>query len=170
MFPNDLHSAHARVHIGELSNIALLLEQDPTQIPQQIDYLVSLLEHATAHVEALNSNPILVEEAAGYRKALQQISEIATNGQRHVEKLRRQQAQQVQNGQAPEGGEIPGSADLDVKLRNRLAEHNVKMQVIRESAQLKMQLRLQEAQQKLALRDADVAAKIRATGALPDQV
>ena len=170
VFPNDIHSAHARVHLGELSSIAGLLEQDPTQIPQQIDYLVTLLEHTTAHVEALNDNPILVQEAAGFRKSLQQIGEIATNGQRHVEKLRRQQAQQTEAGQAPEGGQLPGSADLDVKLRNRLAEHNVKMQTIREAADLKMQLALQAAQQKLALRDAEVATKIRATGAIPDRV
>jgi hypothetical protein len=114
------------------------------------------LEHATQHVDAMSSDPTVKEEAAGNRKILSQLSEIVTNGAKHVEKLRRESEG---NPQQPQ---MEGSADSDLKIQQRIAENQLKLEHMREVANLKNQLRVEESLQKRALRDAETADKLAA--------
>ena len=164
VYPNDNHRVHSRVHIEELSSGVQAVETGQADIVSVIPGLVTLLEHATGHVELMGADPMLQEEAAANRQTLQQITETVTNGQKHIEKLRRQEARQMEQegGQPAPQGQMPNNAEFDVKLRNRLAEHAAKLQMMKEQSDLKLSLAVQDAQQKLALRDAETARKLSA--------
>lgn len=164
VWPNDNHTIHARVHIAALSQLVQAVEQGQADIVASVPGMVTALEHTTAHVEEMGADPTVQEEAAANRKILSQLTEVVTNSQKHVEKLRREEARQMEQsgGQPPEGGQLPGNEDMDVKLRNRLAEHQVKLDMLRQSAELKMQIRLAESQQKMALEDAKTARRLAA--------
>jgi len=159
VYPNDLHRVHAKVHLASLTEKVQGLNEGADDIVAVLPGLVTLMEHSTQHVEIMSSDPMLQEESAANRQALQQVTEVITNGARHVEKLQRQQAEQAQR-QPGQAGPPPGDADMGVKLQQRLAEHQVKMQMLQQQAQLKLSLRMQEAQQKLAIRDAEAAQKL----------
>lgn len=162
VYPNDNHRVHSRVHIEELSAGVQSINSGQADLANVIPGLVTLLEHTTGHVELMGADPMLQEEAAANRQALQQITETVVNGQKHIEKLRRQEARQMEqgDGQPPSQGQLPNNAEFDVKLRNRLAEHAAKLQMMKEQSDLKLSLAVQDAQQKLALRDAEIARKL----------
>lgn len=164
IYPNDNHRLHSQVHIAALSQGIQGIESGEADIMQVVPGLVTLLEHATAHVEAMGNDTMLAEEAAQNRKILSQINGTLVNAQRHVDKVRRQQ--EAQSGQQPQPGQPDPQEqqmrDFDVKLQSRLAEHAAKLQMLKEMGNLKLQLHLQEGQQKLALKDAETAQKLAA--------
>ena len=165
VYPNDNHRIHAQVHLQALSEGIQLIESGEGDIVSITPGLVTLMEHATQHVEAMGNDTMLAEEAAQNRKILSQINGTLVNAQRHIDKLRRQEARQMEKqGAQPQGaavdGPLPNNAEFDVKLQNRLAEHAAKLQMLKEQNELKLQLRLQEGQMKLALMDAERAKRI----------
>lgn len=154
VYPNDNHTVHSRTHIKALSQGVAGVQEGSADMVQILPGLVSLLEHATQHVEAMSTDPTVKEEAASNRKVLSQLSEVVTNGAKHVEKLRREGEGEAQ------GQQIGGSEDQDLKLQQRIAENQLKLQFMREQADLKMQLREKESMQKRALKDAETAQKL----------
>jgi hypothetical protein len=156
VYPNDNHTVHSRAHIQALSEGVAGVQESSADMVQILPGLVALLEHATQHVDAMSSDPTVKEEAAGNRKILSQLSEIVTNGAKHVEKLRRESEG---NPQQPQ---MEGSADSDLKIQQRIAENQLKLEHMREVANLKNQLRVEESLQKRALRDAETADKLAA--------
>jgi hypothetical protein len=154
VYPNDNHTVHSRTHINALSQGVAGVQEGSADMVQILPGLVSLLEHATQHVEAMSTDPTVKEEAASNRKVLSQLSEVVTNGAKHVEKLRREGEGE------PQGQQLGGSEDQDLKLQQRIAENQLKLQFMREQADLKMQLREKESMQKRALKDAETAQKL----------
>jgi hypothetical protein len=168
VYPNDNHTTHARVHIRELSAQVQAVNEGQLDIIQVLDGLVELQEHALGHVQEQSADPSVQAEAAANRQALQAGDEVITNGLRHREKLRRQEAQQQpQEGDpnqptvGPNSQGLPGNVDMDARLRMRLAENQAKLQMLRDQAELKMSLAVQQAQQKMALNDAAMAHKLQ---------
>lgn len=160
-FPNDNHTVHSRVHITALSEGVSSIDEGGADLPTVLPGLMTMLEHTTKHVEEMSGDPVVRDEAAANRKILSQITEVITNGAKHVEKLRRQQAEQgpQQPGEAQPSA-VAGDADMDVRLRQRLAEHQVKLDMLKQQSELKMNLRMMEAKQKMALKDSENAAKL----------
>lgn len=154
VYPNDNHTVHSRAHISALSQGVAGVQEGSADMVQILPGLVSLLEHTTQHVEAMYGDPTVQEEAASNRKILSQLSEVVTNGAKHVEKLRREGV-----GVA-EGPQTAGESDEDLKLQHRIDENQLKLQFMREQADLKMQLREKESLQKRALKDAETARKL----------
>lgn len=155
-YPNDNHTVHARSHIAALSEGVAGIQEGSAEMAAVIPGLVALLEHATAHVEAQSVDPTVREEAAANRKILSQLTEIVTNGAKHVEKLRRESAEN------PGQPQPAGSAEQDAKIMAELEKSRLKQQLMREEAATKREIRMADAAQERALRDADMAQKLAA--------
>jgi hypothetical protein len=82
--------------------------------------------------------------------------EVITNFGRRYQRMQRDAAQQ---GEAMEGqpeGQPQGPSPVDIKM----AEHQLRMQIARDKADLDMQIRQSKAEQDLAIKDAERAIKL----------
>lgn len=151
VLPDEDHAAHARTHFPAMDQLIVQLQQQPDSIGQVVPPLALLIRHTTEHVASMSDSVLLQQEAAQFRKMLQNYSAIAENAALHLAKLEREQAKQ-QGQQASDAGET--------KLQVDIARTQAKIQMMQAESQAKMQIAQQESKQKLALRDAEAAAKI----------
>jgi hypothetical protein len=113
-------------------------------------------DHCLKHLEQIDGDPMIQEQTAMYRQALQQAGEVIVNAQRHADKVMRdQQAEGAEGGEA--GQQDPEHAE---KMAKMVRENNLKLRIMQDHADQKAAIRLQEFYQKKALRDLDAAAKI----------
>jgi hypothetical protein len=151
-YPNDNHTVHARSHIAALSQGVSGLQEGSADMVAVIPGLVALLDHATLHVEAQSNDPTVTEEAAANRKVLSQLTEIVTNGAKHVQKLQQQAPTQ--------GGPDLGAEAEQSALAAKIEESRVKQQLMMEEAATKREIRIADATQERAFRDAEKAQEI----------
>jgi len=155
---------HARIHLPLLEEQVAVMREQPEALVQGVNGLVNLLEHTTVHVDYLSQNPMYKEEAGQMRKVLSDANEIVHNGLRAIEKIQRDQQKQMAE-QGPESTQPDQNViDSNIKLESRLREHQAKLQMMAEGAQLKANITLAQAQQKMAIRDAEQAQKLRNEG------
>jgi len=150
-YPNDNHTVHAKSHIAALSQGVNGLNEGASDIATVIPGLVALLEHATLHIEAQSADPTVTEEAAANRKILSQLTEVVTNGAKHVQKLNEQSANVASE---------PGNSDQQSALASKIEESRVKQRLMMEEADTKRQIRMADAAQERAFKDADKAQEI----------
>lgn len=150
-YPNDNHTVHAKSHIAALSQGVNGLNEGASDIATAIPGLVALLEHATLHIEAQSADPTVTEEAAANRKILSQLTEVVTNGAKHVQKLNEQSANVASE---------PGNSDQQSALASKIEESRVKQRLMMEEADTKRQIRMADAAQERAFKDADKAQEI----------
>jgi hypothetical protein len=152
MYPNDNHTIHARTHLAALSEGVAGIQEGPSDMVAVLPGLVALLDHTSAHVEAQSADPTVKEEAAANRRILSQLSEIVTNGAKHVEKLQREAGANQSQPSATSGPDSKTLAEIE--------RGQVKIELMKQEAQAKREIRVADAAQERALKDAEYAQKL----------
>ncbi len=150
---NQLHTVHLDNHLPFLMNMVDIAEQNLEEGVPLAQPMALCHDHCVNHLEPIQADPMIQEKTALYRQALQQAGEVIGNVQRHVEKLQRK-AEEEQAAEGQQGG------GLTPEQLVTLQENNVKLQIMRDAAELKAAIKWQEFAQKKALQDAAMAVKL----------
>jgi hypothetical protein len=166
---------HAKVHLTAMEPLVGQAQEaltvDPMSVAELLPGLNNLNQHMSEHVEKLGQDPMMREQSALFRKALQNADEILHNGTLKVQKMMgEQQAMQEQDAlqqaiggvDEPQGQQI--SPESLAKIEAMRAERQAKMEMDFQQHQQKMIMRQQDNAQKMALRDAETASKIQRQG------
>jgi hypothetical protein len=153
---NQLHTVHIDTHLPHLFDMVERAEEDEAFSVESASIMALEHDHCLKHLEQIDGDPMIQEQTAMYRQALQQAGEVIVNAQRHADKVMRdQQAEGAEGGEA--GQQDPEHAE---KMAKMVRENNLKLRIMQDHADQKAAIRLQEFYQKKALRDLDAAAKI----------
>jgi hypothetical protein len=147
---NQVHSIHLQAHVPALMQIVEQLNQgaiDPVQALPALQAFYQHIAETTQYLAADASQQNLVGEA---NQALQYAEEMINNTTKHVQKLEREQTQN-----------LPQPEQDQQELSRKQAEHDMKMQMAREKATLDMQIKQAKFQQEQAERDARNVLKMR---------
>jgi hypothetical protein len=158
--PNEIHRVHIEVHLNKLNSMIAQVDQQPELIPELVPTMVPLHEHLTLHLDQTGQDATLIEFNRNARQLLQQAGEIIYNGLKHLQKLQRQQAEEVAASGQPASTEDVEQQKMAQELERRLLEHQVKLKMMKEEHDLKLQMRMLDAQQKRLLNDAKEAARL----------
>jgi hypothetical protein len=151
----EMQLVHLEFHLRALDQF-IKQEQEGVPIEELVPRMMALYEHALAHLEFVQGDVTMQEQVATYRQSLQQAGEIIHNGMKRLAKMQREQ--QAAGG---EGEQAPaGPADSDLKMQQRLEEHQMKLRMMEEAHVLKQNIKIQDAALKRSLRDADKAAAL----------
>ena len=149
---NELHGTHLGVHLPELAQLIEQLnvgEADPQQV---LPTLQAFYEHISQTVQ-LAAGDVTLEGAVGAAQQLLQFTEEAINNTtKALQKIQRDQAKQ-----GADAGEEGAPPQQDPKMM----EHQVKMQIAQEKAELDMAIKQKKHEQEMALRDAKAALEFR---------
>lgn len=111
------HIIHLRVKIAEMLSTKQGVEEGTLDLKEYTLQNQLIWQNAQAHLSMLVVDPSLEEEAGAIQKALQNLSEVFTNGMRAIEKDKRDQAEEEQE-QGPEGGPAaPELSPIEIQLR-----------------------------------------------------
>lgn len=147
---NQVHSIHLQAHVPALMQIVEQLNQgaiDPVQALPALQAFYQHIAETTQYLAADANQQNLVGEA---NQALQYAEEMINNTTKHVQKLERDQSQN-----------LPQPEQDQQELSRKQAEHDMKMQMAREKATLDMQIKQAKFQQEQAERDALNVLKMR---------
>jgi hypothetical protein len=153
--PNENHLIHARVHGQLLGQMIQQIDQGQMTLEQAVQPLVNLVQHQTQHIQSIQADKTVEQEVAALRQQLQQAGEFTYNG---MEKLKKQQQEQQISALANPPQQA--GQQVDPLLQQKMAEHQLKLQMMQEQFTLQQQMKLQESRQKLAIEDAKAARKI----------
>ena len=152
---NENHLIHARVHGQLLGQMIQQIDQGQMALEQAVQPLVNLVQHQTQHIQSIQTDTTVEQEVAALRQQLQQAGEFTYNG---MEKLKKQQQEQQISALANPPQQA--GQQVDPVLQQKMAEHQLKLQMMQEQFTLQQQMKLQESRQKLAIEDAKAARKI----------
>lgn len=151
----EMHIVHIEEHLKALTQF-IEQEQQGAPIEELVPRMMALYEHAVAHLDFVQGDVTMQEQVATYRQALQQAGEIISNGMKRLAKMQREQ----QAAAGPEEGAPQGPPEAEIKLQQKLEEHQMKLQMMQEAHVLKQNIRIQEAALKRSLKDADKASEL----------
>jgi len=148
---NELHGVHLEIHVPALAQLIEALntgEADPMQV---LPVLQAMYQHISDTAQLAAGDPALEAEVAQTKQVLQFAEEAINNTMKAVQKLQRDQAEM-------EGGEEGvAMAEQDAKMQ----EHEIKMQIAQEKAELDMAIKQKKHEQEMAIRDAKAALEFR---------
>lgn len=163
--PNDLHTVHIQVHIGALQKQAETVDSGQVELKDAAVQMQRVHQHAVQHLEMLVQDATGGQEVNLFRQQLQQIGEYIYNG---IKQLQAEQASAVQQQQSGAAPQQQGSGTDDIvkqmshaaDIQREMEKHRVRLKSLEDEHNLRMALRRQDAELKRALDDADAAAKI----------
>tara|TARA_Y100000361_G_scaffold90565_1_gene80577 strand:- start:223 stop:2433 length:2211 start_codon:yes stop_codon:yes gene_type:complete len=146
---NELHGTHLEIHVPVLSQLIEQINVGEADPMQTLPVLQAFYEHISQTIQLAAGDPAL-EGIVGQTKQILQFAEEAINNTtKALQKIQRDQAQEG----APEGQ--PEQPDA------KMMEHQVKMQIAQEKAELDMAIKQRKHEQEMALRDAKAALEFR---------
>jgi hypothetical protein len=149
---NELHGMHLRVHAPELQQL-LAAVQTGAADPVQVLPIVQLhYEHVMQHLQFLSSDPAARGQVSELKQLTQIAEEVITNTGRKIQAMQRKQ----QEGAAAPEGQPQGPTPTELKFQ----EHELKMSIARQKAELDMQIREAKFQQEQAINDAKGAVSL----------
>ncbi len=150
----DNHLAHAREHIKPLIEMYELAQTGQLPLAEAAVTYSELFVHTVEHVQLVQGDIAVSEEAAAMRQMLQRIEEVISNGQKEAEK--QQGAAQAQ-GQAAEGG-------MSQEQQDRFAKAQAEIELMRMKTRAGIEMEQERTRARIAMEDAKVAADIRRKG------
>jgi hypothetical protein len=151
----EMHLVHIEEHLKAMGGF-IEQEQQGVPIEELVPRMMALYDHAVGHLDFVQGDITMQEQVATYRQSLQQAGEIIHNGMKRLAKMQREQQMA-----GPEGEQAPaGPSDSDMKLQQKLEEHQMKLRMMEEAHVLKQNIKIQEAALKRSLKDADKAADL----------
>tara|TARA_R100000234_G_scaffold120108_1_gene105513 strand:- start:5779 stop:6450 length:672 start_codon:yes stop_codon:yes gene_type:complete len=148
---NELHGSHLQIHLPALGELLEQLNAGAADPMQALPALQAFYQHIAETVELLAGDPsqqVLIGEA---KQALQYAEEMINNTSKKVQKMQRDAAQEG----APEGQQP------DPAIQAKMAEHDMKMQMAQQKAQMDLQIKQAKFEQEQAMRDAKNAMELR---------
>lgn len=148
---SDRHLVHAREHIKPLGEGFKAAEMEDAEVMAQVATRLQLLwVHAATHVDMIEGDPQVEDEAAALREFMQQVGEIITNGLKAAKRIAEEQGGQ-EEGQ-------PGQPDPE--MIKEMERHQQKLAHAQEEFETKMRIKAAEAEMDMAIKDAKEAAQI----------
>ena len=149
---NELHGTHLEIHVPVLQQLMQALDEGQADPMQVLPMLQSFYQHISDTAQLAAGDPALEAAVNNARQILQYAEEAINNTMKAVQKMQRDQMQQ----QGIEG-EQAESMQQDAKMQ----EHQVKMQIAQEKAELDMAIKQKKHEQEMAIRDAKAALEFR---------
>ena len=150
---NELHGTHLEVHVPALNQLIEQLNVGEADPMQALPILQAFYEHISQTVQLAAGDPALESLDGQTKQVLQFAEEAINNTMKAAQKLQRDQAQMAEE----QGGGEPEQGQVDA----RMADHQVKMQIAQEKAELDMALKQKKHDQEMAIRDAKAALEFR---------
>ena len=150
---NELHGTHLEVHVPALNQLIEQLNVGEAAPMQALPILQAFYEHISQTVQLAAGDPALESLVGQTKQVLQFAEEAINNTMKAAQKLQRDQAQMAEE----QGGGEPEQGQVDA----RMADHQVKMQIAQEKAELDMALKQKKHDQEMAIRDAKAALEFR---------
>ncbi len=154
VLPSDGHMAHAREHIKPMVEAYEPVSKGEMEEAEFAQQFVLLFAHTTEHLQLIEGDVAVAEEAAAMRQMLQRIEEFINNGLKELEAQQQEAAANPQQEQAPDGGLSPEDAQAYGKAQAEIEAMKMKTQAGIEMEQ-------QKNAAKIAMEDAKTAAQIR---------
>jgi len=149
---NEIHGAHLQIHVPEMMLLIEQLNEGVADPVQSLPAMQAFYQHIAETTQLLAQDPSQEAMVGEANQALQFAEEMINNTSKQVQKIQRDQAQA-----APEGAEQQGDPMMDAKLQ----EHQMKMQMAQQKAQLDMEIKQAKFNQEQAMRDAANVMKMR---------
>ena len=160
VIPNELHLAHLDQHVPHMQQYLSALETGEVDLETAYRRVLPIYEHSVTHLEYVQQDTSISEQVAQYREMLQQFGEILNNGQKKLMKAQREQQLAAENeASAPEAQ--PTGEEITPDMQAKLAEHRLKLQMMKEEHDMKMLLKMQEAELDRQQRDTEQATELR---------
>lgn len=152
VLPSDGHMAHAREHIKPMLEDYELVAGGQMEEAEFAQKYILLYPHEVEHLQFVEGDVAVSEEAAAMRQMLQRIEEFINNGIKQLE-AQQQEAAENPEAQAPEGP-TPEQMAAFGKAQAEVEAMNLKTDAEIENKQ-------RETDAKIAMEDAKTAAQIR---------
>jgi len=150
---NEIHSAHLSEHVPILSQLIEQLNTGAADPMQALPALQAFYQHVAETVQALVGDPAAESIVADANQVLQYTEEMINNTSKQVQKIQRDQAE----SQPPEGEQV----QEDPNMGSKIQEHQLKMDMAKQKAELDMELKRAKFEQEQAMRDASNVMKMR---------
>lgn len=146
----EMHGAHLQVHAPALMQLIEQLNAGAADPVQALPALQAFYQHISETVQQIAGDPASQGLVGEVKQVLQFAEEMINNTSKQVQKIQRDAAQ----GQAQEQD---GGGEMNAKLQ----EHQLKMQMAREKANLDLELKKAKFEQEQAMRDAENVLKMQ---------
>ena len=152
VIPNEMHGTHLEVHVPVLNQLIQSLNEGQADPMQVLPMLQSFYQHISDTAQLAAGDPALEGLVSQTKQVLQFAEEAINNTMKAVQKMQREQMEQ-------QGVEGP-QAEM-MQQDSKLQEHQVKMQIAQEKAELDMAIKQKKHEQEMAIRDAKAALEFR---------
>ena len=159
---NELHGTHLSVHVPALNQIIEQLNTGEVDPMQSLPVLQAFYEHISQTVQFAAGDPALQAEVGQAKQILQFAEEAINNATKAAQKIQRDQqraAQEEAEFAAAQGQ--PAPAPEQPQVDTKMMEHEIKMRIAQEKAQVDMAIKQQKHDQEMAMRDAKAALEFR---------
>jgi hypothetical protein len=150
---------HLGSHVTDAIVTVSALNEQKVDPKDALTYFMVMFPHVQAHLNTLEGDPTQLDKAKEIQAAMQKISKVAgvlqtgliKNAQQQQLALEKQAADQQSNG-----------GQMSPELYQQLQEHQVQMQILKDSAQVKLGIKMDESKQRMLIRDVASAHKLAA--------
>ena len=149
---SELHGQHLQLHVPLLQQIIQAINEGQADPQQVLPALQALYQHISETAQYASGDPALGAVVGNAKQVLQFAEEAINNTMKALEKIQREQAENMQ-----EGAGQPQMSEVDMKLQKA----QVDMQITQQKAELEMAIKQQKFDQEQAIRDAQAALKFR---------
>tara|TARA_R100000655_G_scaffold21217_3_gene43556 strand:- start:419 stop:2644 length:2226 start_codon:yes stop_codon:yes gene_type:complete len=146
----EMHGAHLQAHAPVLMQLIEQLNAGAAEPVQSLPALQAFYQHISETVQQIAGDPASEGLIAEAKQILQYAEEMINNTSKQVQKIQRE-------AQASEGAENQGVSAMEGKIQ----EHQLKLQMAKEKADLDIQLKKAKFDQEQAMRDAENVLKMR---------
>lgn len=146
---NELHGTHLEIHAPALNQIIEQLNTGAADPMQALPAVQAFYQHISETLQFAAGDPALEGMVSQTKQLLQFAEEVINNTTKAIQKMQRDQAGQE--------GEQAQPQQSDAKLM----EHQIKMQIAQEKAELDLAIKQKKHDQEMAIRDAKAALEFR---------
>tara|TARA_B100001063_G_scaffold246099_1_gene283970 strand:+ start:154 stop:2379 length:2226 start_codon:yes stop_codon:yes gene_type:complete len=150
---SELHGQHLQLHVPLLQQFIQAINEGQADPQQVLPALQALYQHISETAQYASGDPALGAVVSNAQQILQYAEEAINNTMKALEKIQREQQQQI----SEEGAGQPQMSEVDMKLQKA----QVDMQITQQKAELEMAIKQKKFDQEQAIRDAQAALKFR---------
>jgi len=149
---SELHGQHLQLHVPLLQQIIEAIDGGQADPQRALPALQALYQHIAETAQYAAGDPALQAVVANTKQVLQYAEEAINNTMKALEKIQREQAENMQEGTGQ-----PQMSEVDMKIQKA----QVDMQIAQQKAELDMAIKQRKFDQDQAIRDAEAALRFR---------
>jgi hypothetical protein len=158
---NELHGTHLEVHVPLLNQIIEALNTGEASPQQVLPMLQSLYQHISETAQHAAGDPALEGLVGQTKQVLQYAEEAINNTMKALQKIQRDQAKEGEGEALAEEQQMDQDQQEGDEQSVKMQEHEIKMQIAQEKANLDMAIKQKKHEQEMAIRDAKAALEFR---------